>query len=174
MKVVISNSRAGLAQRTDIVKDPERAPVSRRDQVVVLYSEVVNRRIGQVQLQGLPVRTVIDREVHAGLGTGIKQTFDLGVFADGSRVSASRNARTDARPGLAKVVRLIDKRCEIVELVEVHSRVCGTGVEMRSLDDAYKSPFGHVLRRDVFPGLAVIARKLDEAVVGAGPEHSLL
>ena len=49
-----------LAQRCDIVEDPERAAVSGRDQVAVLDREVVDRDERQVAPQRLPVPAVVE------------------------------------------------------------------------------------------------------------------
>ena len=77
VKFVIRDVCAGLAQRTNVVENPERAAMRRGDKVIVLHRQVVNRRGRQVELQRLPMCPVVDGEIHSGLRAGIEQSFDL-------------------------------------------------------------------------------------------------
>ena len=61
------------AQRREVVQDPDRAAVRAGDQVGPLDQQVVDRRDRQVELEALPVRAVVERDVEAGLGAGVEQ-----------------------------------------------------------------------------------------------------
>ena len=50
--------------------------------------------------------------------------------------------------------------------------VGGSRVERRSIDLADATPFGKILGSDVGPGLAAVARELDEAIIGACPDQA--
>ena len=51
-----------FAQRRDVIKNPERAPVRADDEVVVVNPEIAHGGVRQIQLQGLPVVAVIERD----------------------------------------------------------------------------------------------------------------
>ena len=69
--------RVELAQQRDVVEDPERAAVRRREQVAVLNQQIVHRNDRQVQSQRLPVTAVVERNVDAGLGARVEQPATL-------------------------------------------------------------------------------------------------
>src|SRR5256885_8125458 len=52
--------------------------------------------------------------------------------------------------------------------------VAGRGVVGRGLKDAHQRPPGQAGRRYRLPGLAAVAREVDETVVGAGPQDVAL
>ena len=98
--------------------------MGRGNEVIVFDCQVVDRRSRQVQLQRLPVRAIVGREVHSRLRARVEQALHLGVFAHRSHVSAGGNAVGDASPRLAEVVGLVDQRIEVVQLVAVDRRIC--------------------------------------------------
>lgn len=55
-----------LAQRADVVQNPEASPVGRRQQVAetLLDGQPIDRRVGQVGLQGTPANAVVE-ETHS-------------------------------------------------------------------------------------------------------------
>ena len=73
-------------------------------------------------------------------------------------------------PRLAEIVRAVEVRAEIVLFVTVHGGVGGAGVEVRRLQHADLRERCQARRRDILPGGAAVARELDHAVVGAGPD----
>ena len=73
--------RVDLAQRRDVVEDPEAAAVRADDQVVVLDDEVADRRRRHVQPQRLPVVAVVERDVDLRLGAGEQQALALRILA---------------------------------------------------------------------------------------------
>src|SRR4029077_20544241 len=75
-------------------------------------------------------------------------------------------------PGLAVVGRAIEIGTEVVELVAGGREVGSPLLEGAGLDAVDHRPLGEALRRHVLPGLAAVARDVDEAVVRAGPEDA--
>ena len=80
----------------------------------------------------------------------------------------------DFCPRFAEVAGFENVGLEIVELVGVDGDVSGGGVERRRFDEADHRPFGDIFWRDFVPTLAAIARHVDQAVIGAGPEYAFL
>src|SRR5580693_9974978 len=72
-----------LAQRTDVIQNPERPSMRGYHKVVFLDDEVVYRGGRQVQFERPPVRAAIERNVNAVFGSSIEQSALLRVFADG-------------------------------------------------------------------------------------------
>src|SRR6266581_4090958 len=56
--------RLHLVQRREIVEHPERAALRRHDEVIVFDGEISDRHERQVQLEALPVRAIIEADVH--------------------------------------------------------------------------------------------------------------
>ena len=69
-------------ERREVVEDPERAALRGEHEVFVRELDVGDRRGGQVQLEGLPVGAVVERNVHAEFGAGVEQPGAVGIFAD--------------------------------------------------------------------------------------------
>ena len=108
MKLLVRPHTCGLSHRRKVIEDPERAAVRGGHEVGVLNHEIVYRYRRQVELQRLPVRTVVPRDINAELRTGIQQALARRVLAHNTHVGAFRNADDDACPGLAKIVRPVD------------------------------------------------------------------
>ena len=144
--------RRELAQRRDVVQDPERAAVGGDHEIVAVHHQVVNRRDGQVELQRLPVRSVVEGCVHAALRAGKQQALASGIFPHRAHVEVLRNAVHQQRPGLAEIRGLIDIGLLIVELVTVHRHVSRAGIVRRRVDDADHAPLRQRFRRHVGPG----------------------
>src|SRR2546425_5488670 len=84
--------------------------------------QVMNGDRGEIQLERLPVRTIVQGKVHPGLGPGKQQALALRVFADGPDIRTFRDAVGDQGPALAIIARAVDEWAKIVELVAVHPR----------------------------------------------------
>ena len=69
-------------ERSQVVEDPERPPVSGYNEVGVLHDKVVNWDTGQIQIEGLPVTPVIETDVDTGLSAGVEESFFGGVFSN--------------------------------------------------------------------------------------------
>ena len=165
-------------QRRQIVKNPERPSLRRRDQ---FFFALVNRQIGnrghrQIQLHRLPVRAVIERNIDARLSSGVKQSALVRVFANHPGESAVRNSIRNFLPGLAVVTGLVQIRFVVVVLVHGRRDVRRARFERRRVQRIDLNPFRHHVfrRRDVRPVLAAVARQLNETVVGTHPNRSRL
>ena len=162
-----------LADRREVVEDPERAPVRREREVPVLDDEIVERHDRQrPALPPVPPGPTVVRDVEADFGPRVEEAGDLRVLADRSHERIGRDAGGDLRPSAAIVLGLVDVRTEVVVLVAVGRDVGGAGVVLPRLDDADQRLRGNQLGCDVRPLLRVVARDVDEPVVAAGPEHA--
>src|SRR5579884_1475484 len=74
-----------LAQGRNVVENPERASMCCHDEVTVLNHEIVDGNGGQVQLERLPGRAVVEGNSHARLCSREQQPAPLRVFANGAR-----------------------------------------------------------------------------------------
>src|ERR1700686_1444283 len=99
-----------LMQPWEIVKNPKRSALRGRNQLLL---SLMNCEIGdgsdrEIELHRLPVRAIIERNVHTRLSAGIEQTTLGRIFADYARERALSNAVGDLLPGLAIVTRLVE------------------------------------------------------------------
>src|SRR5207302_10974890 len=142
-----------LADRLEIVEYPEGPAVRREDKVGVLDDQVVDRHDRKVAAETVPVRTVIERDIHAGLGAGVEQSLARGVLADDAREVVRGNAVRELRPGAPVVRRLPQVRLEVIVLVAGRRQVRGGRVVGRRLDarDQRETPGRHT--RHAIPGL---------------------
>ena len=170
-----ARDRAGhLVERREVVEDPERAAVGRDHQIGVLHDQVVDRRDRQVARQPLPRAAVVERHPDLRLGAAVEQPAAVRILADHPGELAIRQAVGDALPRASVVARLEQIRARVIELVASGGDVAGGRVVRRRLEDADQRPFGQVRRRHRLPCPAAVAREMDEAVVGARPEHVAL
>ena len=165
-------------QRRQVVEDPERPALRRDDQILVVDLDVGDRHVRQVQLERLPVRAVVERDEHPELGAGVEQPFAIGILAHDARRPVGRNAVLavgQPRPGLAVVVGLdrctADSRRADSDRPRSTPSLCGAATASMYCT---RPPGRQVLRRDVRPRLAVVARHVERAVVRAGPDDARL
>src|SRR3989475_4848626 len=102
--------------------------------------QVMNGDRGEIQLERLPVRAIVQGKVHPGLGSGKQQALALRVFADGPDIRTFRDAVGDQGPALAMIARAVDEWAKIVELVAVHRQVGGVPGMVRGLQYADHAP----------------------------------
>src|ERR1044071_7559522 len=74
-----------LLERREVVDHPERAALRRGDEIVVAHGEIGDRHDRQIELQRLPVRAVVERDVHPALGAGEEESLAFFVGADNTR-----------------------------------------------------------------------------------------
>ena len=141
-------------------------------QVVVFHDQVVDRNSWEVELQRTPLGAVVKRDKYAGLGSGVQEAALFGIFAHGANEGVVRNTFGVLGPTLAVVGSFIDVGVHVVVLMAIDGDVGGSRVERRSIDLADATPFGKILGSDVGPGLAAVARELDEAIIGACPDQA--
>src|SRR5262245_32637018 len=113
---------------------------------------------------------VVERYVDGLFRARVEQAFAQRVFAHYVDYAAVGNAVGDVFPGLAAVVRAIDVWSQIVQAKCVDRRVSSIVVEMRSVDQRDFGPRFQIGRRDISPGLTAVARDVDQAVIGSGPD----
>ena len=144
------------------------------DHIVLVHANVADADARQVELQRLPVRTVVERGVDACFGAGEEQSLPLYIAANRARVGAHGNAGINARPRCAVVGGLEQVGCEVILLVPIGGEVRRAGVEGRRLDDRHARELSEGFGRHVLPRAGAVRRDVHEAVVAAGPEHARL
>ena len=170
-KVLSGGHICGLLQRRQVIEDPEAPARSRHDEVVVplLNHQVVDWRVRQVELQGLPQPATVERDVHAGLGPRVKQTGTHRILTDDMHPGIGIESGRDLGPVPAEVGRLERPRCEVVELVAIVGHVSRRRVVGRHRDRVDETLL-QTSRGDVIPGDAVVSSEVHEPVVAAGPQ----
>src|SRR5207253_9016655 len=104
-----------LAQRGDVVEDPEAASMGTGNEVGAVNGEIADRSRRQIQLQRLPVVAIVERNIDGMLGAGEEQAAAHGIFAysvDGGIVG---NAGSNLLPALAAIASAIDVSVQIIE-----------------------------------------------------------
>ncbi len=163
-----------LAQRSDVVEDPEAAPVRADDQVAVMQGEVAHSGRRQVESQALPVVAVVERHVHAVFGAREQESPARRVLPHRVHHLVHRNALDRFLPRAATVARAVDVRPQVVEPEPVHGRVRGERVEVRGFEHRHLAPRRERGRRDVAPRPPAVVRHVDQAVVAADPDQARL
>ena len=162
-------------QRGQIVEHPERSAMGGQHQVVALDHQVVDRHHRQVGLPAAPAGPVVGREVQPGLGSEIQQARDLRVGPDhpddGVGWQGPLADAGDVGPRRPPVGGPEQVGGVVIELVAGGGQVDGVGVMGRRLDGADEAPLRQIAGGDVDPALAPVGRPVDQAVVGAGPQH---
>ena len=165
---------AELVQRRQVVENPERPALRGDHQILVRDLDIGNGRHGQVQLEGLPVAAVIERNVHAEFGSGVEQAGAVGIFAHhaGGLVGGDAvRAVGEPGPGLAEIVGAVNVGREIAQQVTVDGDIGGARPERAGLDVLHASAGRQACGSDIGPGLAIVARHVDQAIVRAGPDE---
>ena len=139
-----------------------------------MYQQVIDARGGQVELQALPVFTIIERHLHSPAGAGIEQAGMLRVLAHDIDVSPIGQTMTDFPPVLASVVGDIGTRLEIVQPMPVNREIGRFRVHCRGIDQVDPAPVFQTGGRDIVPPLAAIAGHEHPAVIGADPDQPVL
>ena len=167
-----------LTQRRHVVEDPEAAAVRAGDEIgaqtraVVLQLEVAHRDRRHVEPERPPVVAVVERHPHLHVGRRVEQPLLARILTD--RV---RRRRRGAMPVLISVHVLppscVRQKCglSVVDAQRVRGRVRRHAVEVARLDVEDARPRLDRGRRDVRPLRAAVHRHLNDAVVGAGPDH---
>ena len=169
-----------LAQRRKVVEHPDAAAVRPYHQVVAVDHHIAVGRVGEIELQRLPIVAVVERDVHPALGAHEQQPRLLRVGADHAGEAATGliggQAGDDCRPRLAVVVGAEEVRLVVARAVQVGRDVSGRGIEGGCVNrqDVGAAGDRQARNRHVMPGLALVHRQLDEAVVGADPDDAAL
>src|SRR5712664_2054568 len=162
---------AHLPQRRDVVENPEGAAVRGYNEIVAMNREIAHGRVRQIQLQRLPIATIVEGNVHGAFGTGVEQTFSRGIFAHHVAGAAIGNSLGNFRPRFSEIARAVNVRAQIVEPERIDRRVRRAGVEVRSFDDGNFAPRLQLRRRYVLPRFSAVARDVNQPVVRARPDR---
>src|SRR5207245_2672978 len=125
--------------------------------IAILNDKVMNGYGWQVQLEGLPLSAIVERNLDAGFCAREQQATLSRVFADHAGKDILSKASGDPCPGLPIVVRLIKVGLEVVQFI---ARGCHIGrgrIVRRWFDDADQGPFWKIRRCDILPVLATVA-----------------
>ena len=167
----LGDIRVHLLERRQIVQNPEGATLGRGHEIVVLRLdlEVGNRCQRHVELQRLPVITIVPRDVESGFRPRVQQPAADVVLPHDPDVRLRRDALDNVLPTLAVVVGLVDVRAKVVELVPGVRDVRGRGI-VRGDVDCVHHPLTHASRRHVGPRGASVLRHVHEPVVAPHPD----
>jgi len=146
-----------LAQRRDVVEDPERAAVRRNNQVVAVNREIAHRGVRQIQLQRLPGISIVEGNIDRCLGAGKKEPLAGGIFTHGVDGSIRGQPGDNLLPVGAEVARAVDVRIQVVEAKSIDGSVGRARVKVRSFQDGYLAPGCELRWRDIFPALSCVA-----------------
>ena len=128
------------------------------------------RHHGQIQLQTLPVITVIERNIDTRLCPCEQQAFLYRVLPDRAHEGIVRDPCNGERPGFAVIMRAINVGSKIVHLIAVYRGVGRGCIVRRGFDHVYSRPRLNLRRRHIGPGLSAIARYVDQAVIRTCPD----
>src|SRR5512133_4030652 len=121
-----------------------------------MHGEIADRSDRKIQLQWLPVVTVVEADIDAEFSSSEEQSTPNRVFANGVDERALGNSLPKRLPCLAAIASAIDVRPHILDAVAINGSVGGLLVKMRGVDNADFAPRGKLRRRYVFPVFAII------------------
>src|SRR2546425_5996147 len=100
----------------------------------------MNRCYRQIHLEWLPMGAIIERNKNAELGSGVKQTFALGIFAHGVHIRAIGNSIYNCVPVFSQVCCSENVRLEVVEFMSIDRDISTVAVVRRSFDQVNSAP----------------------------------
>src|SRR5467141_3079378 len=159
-----------LPQRRDIIQNPERAAVRGDNKIVAMNREIAHRSVRQIQLQRLPIVSIVEGNVHGAFRSGEEQTLARRIFAHYVAGAAIGNIFCDFRPRLAEIARAVNMRAQIVEPERIDRRVRRACIEVRSFDNRNFAPRLELRRRYILPGLSAVARDLNQPIISSRPD----
>src|SRR5215470_17703922 len=120
------------------------------------------------------MRTIVEGNLHSAFGSGKQQSRPRWVDAYCMYVAFGGKAVRKRIPGCSEIGGLENVRREVIHFVPFDRRIGGTGIFRRRFQHAYSAPLRHGLRRHILPMLSAVARDVDQAIVGSGPDQILL
>ena len=117
---------------------------------------------------------MVERNVDAAFRSRIEQTLLPWIFAHRMNVRAIRDALGNLFPRLPKIAGHERIGLQVVELVRINCRIRGPRIMRRRFDKADHAPFRNPLGRDVAPRFSAISRNVNQAIIGARPDQTLL
>jgi hypothetical protein len=149
------------AEGGDVVEDPEGPAVGSDDEIVTMNHEIADGADGQVILQRAPSGAIVEGNEDADFGAGEKQAFAHGIFAYGVDIGIFWQACDGLLPRLAVIVRAIDIRMKVVNLMAVDCCISCGRVVAGSFDQADLAPVFYAGGCDIGPVRAFILGELD-------------
>ena len=128
------------------------------DEIIAVDLEVAHRRDGEVELQRLPIVTVIQRHERSALGAGEEETATNRILLHGVHVDAGRQSARDLLPCLAEITSAINVGVEVLQLMAVDARVSCPRIEVRRFDRRHTAPHSDCRRRHILPASATVRR----------------
>ena len=136
-----------------------------------MHQQVPHPGFRQVELQRLPMPAVVEGHVDALGRAGIQQAAPRGIGAHHRHEFSRRQPGIDLGPRLAEVAGAQHVRAELILALVVDRDISRGGIERGGVQRADLAPWRERARRDLAPAFAAIAGELDQAVIGAYPDH---
>src|SRR6202046_5962133 len=108
------------------------------------------------------------------LCSGKEETLHLRVSANRPRKIIGGNSVNNLRPRLAVVLRLIQEWAEVIGQIHRRGNVGRTRIERRSRNAVHSNEVGALFTRDLGPVLASVPRQMDQSIIRAYPDDTLL
>ena len=169
------NVRVHLPQGSDAAHDPERPPVRRNHQVMILDDEIGHLRHRQIHRERLPRRPVVPRHVDGPFGRSIEHPGPDRILTDGPHEVVAGNPADDLRPRLSVVGGFPHVRAAVVVHEVPDPRDIGLArCIRRHLDRIDANEVGGIRRCHVGPRRRrgpSVSCDVHVPVIGAGPDH---
>ena len=121
------------------------------------------------------MRPIVKRDVDTELRASVEQSGPVRVLANDAGRLVLRDTVCpvrEQRPILSVVVGAVDVRRKVSEQVAVDCEIGSTGLVWAGLDILHPTARCEAFGCDVGPGFAVVARDIDQAVIGTGPDKT--
>src|SRR3984885_7229476 len=125
----------------------------------------------EIELQGLPVVAVVERNPNAIFCAGKQKAFADGIFAHSVDGSVIGQAVRDRLPSFSAVMRAINVRMQIVDAETADGSVGRLLIEMRRGHLRYFAPWADFRGSDVRPFFFSVASDPKSAAVGPSPQR---
>ncbi len=136
-----------------------------------MHQQIVDARNRQIELQALPVLTIIERQVNTMAGAGVQQPRQGGILAHHVDELTLRQAVTDFTPARAGVVGDISAWREIIQPVPVDGHIGGIRVSRRRIDEIDPAPVLQAGGRDIVPSGTAIGGQMHPSIVASDPNQ---
>ena len=141
-----------------------------RHQVCSLDLQIVNRRDRQAPAHAHPALSVVQAAVDARLGAGEQQPLARRIRAHHAGDLIARKIAVDRLERSPTVRSAEQVRLVVGKLVACCRYVNRVGVVRRDLDAPDIGELRHARWRDILPAVAVVARDMNEPIIGRGPD----
>src|SRR4030088_2481999 len=117
MRSLLRYGIAVLLERSYVVEHPKASAMRGNNQVAILHNKIVHRGQRQIQLQRLPLPSVIERNEHASFRAAKKQAVMPGIDAHGMNIRIRGKTVHKLGPSFTEIGGLKNVRREVVHLV---------------------------------------------------------